>query len=70
MALAAPAHAGRADEVADGAGDGGGGRVTEFVRLEVDGGVGTIRLDRPPMNAISRAVGDAVSYTHLTLPTN
>jgi len=32
--------------------------VTEFVRLEVDGGVGTIRLDRPPMNAISRAVGD------------
>ena len=32
--------------------------MTEFVRLEVDGGVGTIRLDRPPMNAISRAVGD------------
>ena len=25
----------------------------EFVRLEVDGGVGTIRLDRPPMNAIN-----------------
>lgn len=24
----------------------------EFVRLEVDDGVGTIRLDRPPMNAI------------------
>ena len=43
-------------EVADG--DGGGGRVTEFVRLEVDGGVGTIRLDRPPMNAIRRAVQD------------
>ena len=32
--------------------------MAEFVRLEVDGGVGTIRLDRPPMNAISRAVGD------------
>jgi len=30
--------------------------VTEFVRLEVDGGVGTIRLDRPPMNALSRQV--------------
>jgi enoyl-CoA hydratase/carnithine racemase len=27
--------------------------VTEFVRLEVDGGIGTIRLDRPPMNALS-----------------
>jgi enoyl-CoA hydratase len=30
--------------------------VTEFVRLEVDSGVGTIRLERPPMNAISRQV--------------
>ncbi|MGQ0573114.1 MAG: enoyl-CoA hydratase/isomerase family protein [Pseudonocardia sp.] len=30
--------------------------MTEFVRLEVDGGVGTIRLDRPPMNAFSRQV--------------
>jgi enoyl-CoA hydratase/carnithine racemase len=28
--------------------------VTEFVRLDVDGGVGTIRLERPPMNALSR----------------
>lgn len=28
----------------------------EFVRLEVDGGVGTIRLDRPPMNALSTQV--------------
>jgi enoyl-CoA hydratase/carnithine racemase len=27
--------------------------VTGFVRLEVDGGVGTIRLDRPPMNALN-----------------
>jgi enoyl-CoA hydratase/carnithine racemase len=30
--------------------------VGEFVKLEVDGGVGTIRLDRPPMNAFSRQV--------------
>jgi enoyl-CoA hydratase/carnithine racemase len=30
--------------------------VAEFVRLEVDGGIGVIRLDRPPMNAISRQV--------------
>ena len=28
----------------------------EFVRLEVDGGIGTIRLDRPPMNALNRQV--------------
>jgi enoyl-CoA hydratase/carnithine racemase len=27
--------------------------VGEFVRLEVEGGVGTLRLDRPPMNAIN-----------------
>jgi enoyl-CoA hydratase/carnithine racemase len=28
--------------------------VTEFVKLDVDGGIGTIRLDRPPMNAFNR----------------
>lgn len=28
----------------------------EFVRLEVDGAVGTIRLERPPMNALSLQV--------------
>ena len=28
----------------------------EFIRLEVDGGVGTIRLDRPPMNALDAQV--------------
>jgi enoyl-CoA hydratase/carnithine racemase len=33
----------------------------EFVRLEVDGGVGTIRLDRPKMNAISIAVQDQLA---------
>jgi enoyl-CoA hydratase/carnithine racemase len=30
--------------------------VGDFVKLEVDGGVGTVRLDRPPMNAFSRQV--------------
>jgi enoyl-CoA hydratase len=30
--------------------------VGEFVRLEVDGAIGTIRLDRPPMNALDRQV--------------
>jgi enoyl-CoA hydratase len=28
--------------------------VTEFVSLEVDGGVGTVRLHRPPMNVLNR----------------
>lgn len=28
----------------------------ELVRLEVDGGIGTIRLDRPPMNVLNRRV--------------
>lgn len=28
----------------------------EFVRLEVDGGIGTIRFDRPPMNALNAQV--------------
>ncbi|HVE63695.1 MAG TPA: enoyl-CoA hydratase-related protein [Mycobacteriales bacterium] len=30
--------------------------MPEFVRLEVADGVGTIRLDRPPMNAINRVL--------------
>jgi len=30
--------------------------MAEFVTLEVDGGVGTIRLDRPPMNALNAQV--------------
>jgi enoyl-CoA hydratase/carnithine racemase len=33
----------------------------EFVRLEIDGGVGTIRLDRPPANAIDRQVADELA---------
>ena len=59
------------------AGDGGPGRglgaqrcadrrvpfVAEFVRLEVDGGIGVIRLDRPPMNAISRQVQEELVTT-------
>lgn len=35
----------------------------EFVRFEVDGGVGTIRLDRPPMNAFSRQVQEELKAT-------
>ena len=30
----------------------------EFVRVEVEGGVGTIRLERPPMNALNAQVQD------------
>jgi len=30
--------------------------VGEFVTFEVDGGIGTIRLDRPPMNALNAQV--------------
>ena len=33
----------------------------EFVRLEVDGAVGTIRLDRPKMNAIDTQVRDEIA---------
>ena len=32
----------------------------EFVRLEVDSGVGTIRLERPPMNALNRQVQEEI----------
>ena len=31
-------------------------QVGEFVRLEVEGGIGTIRLERPPMNALNQQV--------------
>jgi enoyl-CoA hydratase len=32
---------------------------SEFIRLDFDGGIGTIRLDRPPMNALSlRCAGE------------
>ncbi len=32
----------------------------EFVRLDVDGGVATIRLERPPMNALSQQVQEEI----------
>ncbi|MCX6460228.1 MAG: enoyl-CoA hydratase-related protein [Actinobacteria bacterium] len=34
--------------------------MAEFVRLEVEAGVGTIRLERPPMNALSRQVQEEI----------
>jgi enoyl-CoA hydratase/carnithine racemase len=34
--------------------------MSELVRLEVEGGIGTIRLDRPPMNALSFEIQDAL----------
>jgi enoyl-CoA hydratase/carnithine racemase len=37
--------------------------MSEFVRLEVDGAVGTIRLDRPPVNALNAEVVDALRTT-------
>lgn len=32
----------------------------EFVNLEVDGAIGTIRLDRPPMNALNKQVQEEI----------
>src|SRR5215210_1841345 len=40
--------------------DGRGGGVGELVRLEVEDGVGTIRLDRPKMNALDVAMQEQV----------
>jgi enoyl-CoA hydratase len=34
--------------------------MTEFVTLEVDGGIGTLRLDRPPMNALNVQVQEEI----------
>jgi enoyl-CoA hydratase len=34
--------------------------VGEFVTLDVDGGIGTIRLDRPPVNALNRQIQDEI----------
>ncbi len=33
----------------------------EFVRLEVSDGIGTIRLDRPPMNALNEQMQDELA---------
>ncbi|HPB73027.1 MAG TPA: enoyl-CoA hydratase-related protein [Phycicoccus sp.] len=43
--------------------------MSEFVRLEVEDGIGTIRLDRPPMNALNAAVqeGLAAAATEATM---
>ena len=35
--------------------------MSQSVRVEVDGGIGTIRLDRPPMNALNAEVQEALS---------
>ena len=32
----------------------------EFVRLEVDGNIGTIRLERPPMNALNKQIQEEI----------
>jgi enoyl-CoA hydratase len=34
--------------------------VGEFVRLEVDGAIGTIRLDKPPVNALNRQIQEEI----------
>jgi enoyl-CoA hydratase/carnithine racemase len=34
--------------------------MSEFVRLEVEAGIGTIRLERPPMNALNVEIQDAL----------
>ena len=34
----------------------------QFVRLEADGGIGTIRLDRPPMNALNRTCAAEIRH--------
>jgi len=34
--------------------------VGEFVRLEVDGAIGTIRLERPPMNALNKQLQEEI----------
>jgi len=39
--------------------------VADFVTLEVDGGIGTIRLDRPPMNALDVQMQDELRATAL-----
>jgi enoyl-CoA hydratase/carnithine racemase len=39
--------------------------MAEFVNLQVDGGVGTIRLDRPPMNALNAQVQDEIKAAAL-----
>ena len=35
--------------------------MSEFVRVQTEGAVGTIRLDRPPMNALNAQVQDELA---------
>ena len=35
--------------------------MSELVRVEVDGGIATIRLDRPPMNALNAEIQGALA---------
>ncbi|MGA7689251.1 MAG: enoyl-CoA hydratase/isomerase family protein, partial [Jiangellales bacterium] len=35
--------------------------MSDLVRLDVDAGVGTIRLDRPPMNVLSAQMQDELA---------
>ena len=39
----------------------------EFVRIDIDGGVATIRIDRPPANALARAVSLELSEAAATV---
>jgi len=39
----------------------------EFVRIDTDGGVATIRIDRPPANALARAVSSELSEAAATV---
>ena len=39
----------------------------EFVRIDIDGGVATIRIDRPPANALARAVSSELSEAAATV---
>jgi enoyl-CoA hydratase/carnithine racemase len=43
--------------------------MSDFVRLEVEGGVATIRLDRPPMNALNFEIQDALPAAALEAST-
>ncbi len=44
----------------DGGTGNGGGFDGEFVRLSVAEGIGTVRLDRPPMNALNVTVQEEI----------
>ena len=39
----------------------------EFIRIDIDGGVATIRIDRPPANALARPVSSELSEAAATV---